>query len=653
MLLPPMSASKSAAHPVLIYRFGFYELDTSRNELRKFGVRVKLERKPMQLLIALVERQGEVVTRGDLQRSLWGEDLFVDFNKGLNVAATKLRAALNDSSEKSTYVETVAGEGYRFVAEVELAFATAPASAPAQAVAKTEGPAPSLIHLPDTPIFPIAQDVSVRQSWLQKHKIWRGVAVVVSVSLIAVVIARLSWRELREPAPVYAGKIMLVVLPFENLSGDSGQEYFSDGITEELSAQLGNLSPQRLAVIGRTSAMTYKHSHSTVSQIGKDLGVDYALEGSVRRDGNKLRVTAQLVHVADQTHVWAEDYDRDARGLLQLEDEVAGSIARKVGVSIALDQPPRSFIRHTPDPEAHQDYLLGRYYWNRRTMAGWEMAEKYFRRATEKDPQYSAAYAGLAECIHTSKEAKQAALKAVELDPTSGEARTALGRVQLYQDLDVTAAEDTFKTAIQLDPNYPIVHHSYSNLLAMTGRFDEAIKEKRQAEVLDPLSLVIKASLAGVLSLAGQHDAAERELKLVFEMDPHYASAHAILAQVYIRKRMYKEAIRELETSKAEDGNEQWGDLGYAYARSGDKQNASRMLSRFKELDARLGSGAFDAAVVDVGLDNKEEAFAWLQKAYEEHNDEGLLMLKTDSIFDPLRSDQRFADLLRQMKLGA
>ena len=167
--------------------------------------------------------------------------------------------------------------------------------------------------------------------------------------------------------------------------------------------------------------------------------------------------------------------------------------------------------------------------------------------------------------------------------------------MQLYQDLDVVAAEDTFKAAIQLDPNYPIVHHSYSNLLAMTGRFEEAIAEKRQAEVLDPLSLVIKGSLAGVLSLAGQHDAAERELKLVFEMDPHYASAHSILARTYIRRGMYKEAIRELETSKAEDGNEQWGVLGYAYARSGDKQNALRMLSQFKELDTRLGSGAFRA----------------------------------------------------------
>jgi len=661
--LSPVSATKPLPSIVLRYRFGPYEADTTRGELRKFGIHVRLERKPWQLLITLLDHAGEVVTRSDLQHSLWGEDVFVDFDTGLNVAVKKLRGALCDSTEDSTYIETVVGEGYRFVADVEKVFFTAeaPASASPEPIAATlvpEVPAYSSIQLGDAHVPQLEQEAeprllagSIGHSWLQKRNEWLWVAVVVFVVLITIAVTRLTWRRPRQPDQVHAGKIMLVVLPFENLSGDPGQEYFSDGMTEELSEQLGNLSPQRLGVIGRTSAMTYKHSPRTISQIGKDLAVDYVLEGSVRRDGNKLRVTAQLVHVSDQSHVWAEDYDRDARDLLQLEDEVAGSIARQVGVSITPDQPTRSLNHHNPDPEAHEDYLLGRYYWNRRTPVGWETAEKYFRRAIEKDPQYAPAYAGLAECRIPFEEAKAAAMKAVELDPTSGEARTALGRFELYRDLDVATAEDTFKRAIQLDPNYAIVHHSYGELLSLTGRFQEAITEKRQAAVLDPLSLVIKTALADALSLAGQHDAAEKELKVVFEMDPHYPSAHEILGNIYTRKGMYKEAIREYQKSEANGGDEMRGALGYSYALSGNRQDALRMLSHLRELDKRSGSAAFDLAVVEIGLGNKEEALAWLEKAYEEHYDDSLLLLKVDPIFDPLRSDPRYVDLLKRMGL--
>ena len=373
----------------------------------------------------------------------------------------------------------------------------------------------------------------------------------------------------------------------------------------------------------------------------------------MRRDGNKLRVTAQLVHVSDQTHVWAEDYDRDARGLLQLEDEVAGSIARQVGVSITLDQPTKSLNHHNPDPEIHEDYLLGRYYWNRRTPIAWDTAEKYFRRAIEKDSQYAAAYAGLAECRIPLGEAKATAIKAVELDAASGEARTALGRVELYRDRDIAAAEDTFKSAIQLGPNYAIAHHSYGELLAFTGRFQEAIAEKKQAEALDPLSLVIKGALAAALSLAGQQDAAEKELRLVFEMDPHYPSGHGILGGIYTQKGLYKEAIREYLASEAYGGDEVWGALGYAYALSGDKRDALTMLSKLQRLENRSKRAAFDLAVVEIGLGKKDEALAWLETAYQEHNDDGLLTLKIDPVFDPLRADPRFQNLLRRMKLSS
>ncbi len=635
----------------MLYRFGPYEADTARNELRKFGLRIRLEGKPWQLLVLLLDRAGEVVTRTELQCSLWDDGVFVDFENGLNVAVKKLRAALSDSVDGPTYIETVAGEGYRFVAEIEQvsATATAPPSATAQ----------SSMQLVDAPALQPEQGAERllpargdRQFWLSKRKVWPAAAVVVCVALLTIAVARQVRQRLRQPNQAHAGKIMLVVLPFENLSGDPGQEYLSDGMTEELSERLGNLSPQRLGVIGRTSAMTYKHAPRTISQIGKDLGVGYVLEGSVRRNGSKLRVTAQLVEVSDQAHIWAEDFDREVRDLLQLEDEVAGEIARQVGVSIALGQSTKSLNLHTPDPEAHEAYLLGRYYWNKRTPAGWKTGEQYFRRAIEKDPQYAAAYAGLAECRIPKGEAQAAALKAVELDPTSGEARAALGWVELYRDLDLAAAERALKDAIRLDPNYATAHHSYSGPLEMTGRFQESIAEERQAATLDPLSLIIKAGLAEVLSLAGQNDRGVEQLNLIFAMDPQYPKAHEVLGTIYLRRGMYKEAIREYQASEQYGGTKLLGMLGYAYARSGKKDQALRTLSQLQELEKKSGSGGnyYDLALVEIGLGNKDGALASLEKMYQENvDDDGLLYLKCEPIFDPLRSDPRFQDLLRRM----
>ena len=658
-----MSTTKPSARAVLRYRFGPYEADPTRDELRKFGVKIRLEPKPWHLLVVLLERPGELVTRSELQRALWEEDVFVDFEHGLNVAVKKLRGALSDSVEVPTYIETVAGEGYRFVAEVEKVFtaAYAPASASPEPIADTlvpEVPPFSSMRLAETAVPQLEQGAeprllagSIRHSWLQKRKAWPAVAVMVCVALLTVAVPRLTWRRLLQPQHVHAGKIMLVVLPFENLSGDPGQEYLSDGVTEELSEQLGNLSPQRLGVIGRTSAMIYKHAPKTISQIGKDLGVGYVLEGSVRRNGSKLRVTAQLLGVSDQAHVWAQDYDRDVRDLLQVEDDVASDIAQQVGVSFALGPPTKSAHPHIPNPEAHEAYLLARYYWNKRTPAGWSASEGYFRRAVEKDPQYAAAYAGLAECGIPKQEALAAATKAVELDPTSGEARTALGWVEYFKQWDFVAAQDALKAAIQLDPNYAPAHHLYSGVLALSGRFQESIDQEKQAVRLDPLALIFRAALAGGLSLAGQNDQAIEEIKQIFAIDPQYPKAHETLGTLYLRRGMYKEAIREFEASERYGGAKQLGVLGYAYARSGDKEQAVRMLSQLEDLDKRSPSGdvSGDLAIVEMGLGNRDAALAWLEKEYQQHDDDGPWDAKFDPIFEPLRSDRRFQDLLRRV----
>ena len=635
---------KSTESTTTLYRFGPYEVDIVRKELRKFGVRVKLERKPCQLLIALASRAGELVTRTDLHRYLWGNEVFVDFEKGLTVAVTKLRAVLSDSAENPIYIETVTGEGYRFIASVEQ---VSGANTPASTWYKRPPLLPTVI--PDPAQGPLPT-VNTRRFRLLKHKALSGVAIVVFVALLVVGGEMLLRRRLAQPGALHAGKIMLVVLPFENLSGDPGQEYLNDGMTEELSERLGNLNPERLGVIGRTSAMTYKHSPRTISQIGKDLSVGYVLEGSVRRQGNKLRVTAQLVEVSDQAHVWAQDYDQDARDLLQVEDSIAFDIARQVGVQIAVNRNTKTSSAHIPSPEAHEAYLLARYYWNRRGPAGWQKAENYFRAAIEKDPLYASAYAGLAECRIPLAEAKATALKAVELDPSSGETHTALGRVQLFRELDVVAAEASFERAIQLDPNNAITHHSYGELLVATGRLQEAFKEKRKAEVLDPLSSVIKGALAEALSLSGQQEEAERELKKLSEVDPH-PSIQALLGNIYVRKGRYKEAIREYEASQANGGDPLLGLLGYAFARSGNEDAASKISARLQALDTQSGRMALDLAIVQIGLGNNNEALASLEKAYREHNDDGLLTLYVDPIFNPLRSEPRFQELLRRLKL--
>lgn len=647
-----MGGNKLGARPPLVYCFGPYKLDTARNELSKFGLRVKLERKPLQLLTALVESAGEVVTRGDLRGLLWSDDLFVDFEKGLNVAAAKLRATLNDSPEKPTFIETVPGEGYRFVADVNRVFSTVPVSEAGGKVIKDEGQTLALrssTHsaLPsnDPALLPPSTGSSLTT---QSRPARRGMVFLVYVAM-TVLVATWAWRKLNKPATIHGGKVMLVVLPFENLSGDPAQEYLSEGMTEELSERLGNLNPQQLGVIGRTSAMTYKLSQKTISEIGKELAVNYVLEGSVRRNANNLRITAQLVKVSDQAHLWAQNYDRDVSNLLQVEDEVALEIAQQVGVSVAVSQPVKSFPAHIPDPEAHQDYLLARYWWSRRTPAGWRNAAQYFRKAIDKDPEYAAAYAGLGECARIPREeAIAAARKAVALDPNSGETRAALGWAELYKALDVVAAQDALKSAVNLDPNYAPAHHTYSAVLGMTGRLPEAIREEEEAVQLDPLFLISRASLAGLLSASGQNERGIEALKQIFAMEPQFPKGHEVLGDIYSREGRYMEAIREYQISEEYGGDKLPGLLGYAYARAGNRAAAMKILVKLKE----SGEDYYDLAIIEMGLDDKDAAIQWLEREYQEHeDDDGLLGLRSEPRFDPLRSEPRFQNLLRRMRL--
>jgi len=634
----------------VFYRFGLYEVDTARSELRKFGVRIRIERKPQQLLFALLDRAGSVVSRAELHRSLWLEQVFVDFDKNLTVAVTKLRAILNDSAENPKYIETVAREGYRFIANVEAIF----------------DPAPSQTALENTSVLPVAigsgdsQSVGLgplKHTAPQLH-IGARTALIVAIAVIAggavLAMTRFSFvhKSTFQHEGTHAKKTMLVVLPFENLSGDPNQDYLADGITEELSEKLGNLTPQRLGVIGRTSAMAYKGSKRTITAIGKDLSVAYVLEGSVRREGKTLRITAQLVEVSDQAHIWAEHYDRDIQDLFEVEGEVASEIAAQVGVSLALEQPQTPWSSHTTDAAAHEDYLVARYYWYKRTPEARSKSEQYFRRAIEKDPRYAAAYAGLAEGTDMPEALADAKI-AVELDPRSGEAYSALGWVEFFREWDFSAAAEALKTAIRLDPNYAQAHHVLSGVLQLSGNFKDAIQEESEAVELDPLAFIFRASLAEEFSMAGQNDEAIAQINQIFRIDPQYPKAHETLALIDLRMGKYKKAIREFEVSEKYGLDGELAPRGYAYARLGDTGEALKIRSELQKLEKKSPSGQVsgDLAMVEMGLGDRDAALTWLEKEYQQHNDDGLLSLNVDPIFAPIRTDPRFQALVRRVKI--
>lgn len=489
-----------------------------------------------------------------------------------------------------------------------------------------------------------------------------GLALLLAVSGVFLARTRI-WHRARPPA----GKIMFAVLPFENLSGDSEQEYFSDGLTEEMISRLGQMEPQRLGVIARTSAIQYKSTKKRIDQIGKELGVDYVLEGTVRHAGDRVRVSAQLIQVKDQTHLWAKNYERDLRDILSLQDEVAQAIANEVMIKLTPQEEARLNSARAVNPEAHELYLKGRYYWNKRTPEALKKSFEYFQQAIEKDPSYGLAYAGLADAylmlgageyaVLPPKEAfpkaEAAAKKALELDSALAEPHATLGYAKDVFHWDWEGTDREYKQAIELNPSYAEAHHWYGSHLAYMGHYAEAIAEARKAESLDPLSFVISADVGmEALIPAGRYDEAMQQCRKTLELDSHFAVAHACLARAYEYKTMYKEAIAEIqEAINLSGGSVIWqATLGHLYARAGRRDDAIKILNELKSRSKRefVPSQAF--IWIYAALGDKDQAFAWLEKAYEERSDV-MTVLKEERAFDPLRSDPRFQDLLRRIGL--
>jgi len=577
-------------------RFDCYELDLAAGQLYKHGIRINLRDKSFQVLAALLEHPGEVLTREDLRRQLWPQDVFVDFDNNLNTVIARLREALSDSADHPHFIETLPRRGYRFL-----------------------------------------QNVSEPPRTLEKSRLKR---------------------------------MRMVVLPFLNLSGDSAEEYFSDAITDEIITVLAGLAPEQLAVIARTTAMHYKGSHKDVSQIGRELSVDYVVEGGVHRGDDRVSINVQLIQVSDQAHLFARKYDSELRDLFKVYNCVAQAIATQlpgVAEKVRKGALVGDHVRRGPteDLVAYQLYLQGRSEMDKGTPEGFAKAKHYFDQAVARDSEFALAYDALAEICwymgyfgHVSpRQAFSAgivhALRAIEIDNGRAETHALLGQFHKLAEYNWGEVEREMACALQLDPNSPLVRIRYAvSGLMPPGRLEEAAAELERALELDPLSLLARAWLGIMLALQRHYDRCIEEGRKLSDLDAKYFPAHFVMALGYRYQKKFEEAVaaqrRAVEFSGGTAGMLGW--LGLTLAESGDTAAARNLLWQLRRMAAERYVPPCSFAWIHLGLGEIDAAFEWLNRAVDEC-DQLLMPIKTYGMLDPIRSDPRYAALLRRMNL--
>jgi len=627
------------------------ELNRRAYELRRSGKPVKLSRIPMELLLLLVERRGELVTRDEIGERIWGKDVYVDRDNNINAAIRKLRQVLEDDSEQPRFVQTITGRGYRFmVHDLEPGSSQISSLATPPRAFVAGGTKSTLPSIPERDRPAVSNTL-------------RWVMVASATLLVVISAAYFQWFRSRT-SPQAAGRLMLAVLPFENLTGDSADDYFSDGLTEEMIAQLGSLDPQHLGVIARTSVMHYKGTKQRLDRIGSDLGVQYVLEGSVRRSSDKVRITAELIETRDQTHVWARQYDRELSNLLAVQGEIAQQIAQEIPVRLDVSAggpPAHASPLAARQYQAYDLYLKGRYFWNKRTPQGLEQAIDYFQQAIAKDPDNARAYAGLADSYAllsgytttpqsaSMPEARAAAVKALQLNEGLAEAHTSLALVTENYDWDWKTAEKEYTRAIHLNPNYATAHQWYAEFLSLQGRFQEAFVESERARQLDPLSLIIASDNASILYYSRQYDRTIAQCLTVLEMEPNFPRAH-LMVGAYVEKGQFDKALADVEKWNAGPWTLAW--KAYVYGRAGKQVQARQTVARLQHLygnNPHINPEPILWAY--VGMGDKDQAFAWFERAYEDHSNV-LTSLKVNPAYDALRDDPRFSELMRRVRLA-
>lgn len=637
------------------FHFGEFTLDESRYRLQRGEHLLRLEKLPMELLILLVQRRGELVSREEIADHLWGKDVFLDIDHSINTAVRKIRLVLRDDPEKPRFVETIVGKGYRFAAPVtcdngvsnassEIPLNLQPSSSQAQGIAEPAVPAMQK-KVPSTRLMALF-----------------GIVAVASIITIALVVNRGGATGTSRPAIK-----SLAVLPLKNLSGDPTQEYLADGMTEALIGRLSGIHDLR--VISRTSVLRFKDTQLPAPEIAKMLGTDALVEGSVIREGNRIRVHAQLIRGATDDHFWSEAYDRELRDVLSLESEVAQSIARRVEVTVTGKEQQRLTAARSVSPEVYESYLKGRSAYDKSNSsgqagkAGIEESIRYFEEAIKKDPSFAPAYVGLATAYRrlgavlvgvppteTRPKVISAAQKALEIDPELAEAHARLA--DIYQTrFHWSDAEAEYKRALELKPNDAPTHIAFAGWLVCQGRTAEAIAWSRRARELDPLG-ISGSSLSLILFEAHHYDEAMDELRSVLALRPDDAEALWILGLVLIAKGLPDQAIPVLEkgVSVSDRSPAIISILIRAYAHAQRRADALRLLA---ELKRRKQAGyVTPAAFVNayLGLGEYDEAFTWLEQAYREQSN-SLQFLKVQPFYDPIREDPRFKDLVHRVGL--
>ncbi len=640
-----MNEAANSRHRV---RFGVFEADLRAGELRKQGMKIKLQEKPFQILALLLEKPGELVTREEIRQRLWPE-IFVDFENNLNTAATRLRQALGDSAENPRFVETVPRRGYRFIAPVEVMDASTEEPGN-QAEARHNG---TLSKDDAFPRFP-----RIRLSRLRAAALLAFVALAVGAYLL---IPRFWIR-----GNASNRRVVLAVLPLENLSGDPEQEFFSEGLTDELITQLGRLQPEKLGVVARTTVMPYKGTQKPIGEISKELGAAYVLEGSVVRADGRVRVSVQLIQARDRTQLWSDSYERELANVLEVQSEIASRVARSLEIKLLPTQ--RESLAKAPsvDPEVYEDYLKGRFYWNQRTAQGLKKGLEYFQQAAAKDPNYAPAYVGQADSLlvlsdwglippgPAYQQAKAAAMKALSINEALPEAHASLAGIDWEYDYEWAAGEKEFKRALELDPAYASGHQWYAEFLSASGRHDEAIAEMRRARDLDPRSLIINAEMAYILFYARRYDEAIEACKNTLEMDPNFMPALVYIQWAYRGKKMYDDWFREHQRAMVLAGADarDRAEFDRAYARGGYRGARRWLVNLMLNRSKNEYVSPYTIGTIYADLGKRDQAFEWLEKAFEQR-DPCLVRMNIQPELDPLRSDPRFENLLRRLRLSS
>ncbi len=618
--------------PAVIH-FAVFEFDRQSRELHKNGRKVKLEGQPLQLLELLLSRPNDVISRDEVRHALWGEDTYVDFEHSTNAAVKRLRQALDDSAEAPRFIETIPRRGYRFIYPFN-------------------GSGPG-----STPVIPKPK----------RGVMWTAGLVAAAILLSLLVVGfgggvRNGWRWGSQP------KIAsIAVLPIENLSGDPGQEYLADGLTEELISDLSHISAFN-KVTSRTSAMSYKGARKPLREIRKELGVDAVVEGSFTRERDRVRIVVQLIDAATDRHIWSEQYDSDVHSMLELRSDIARRIAHEIRIKLTSKEEVRLARRHSANPRAYDAYLKARYLQSKwEDVANLPKAITLYNEALQSQPDFAAAYAGrsmaqlylaaaLMEVTRPMKvvpQAKADALKALELDPESAEGFEALGWVQHNYEWDWKAAEHSYRKAIELNPNYAPPYMWLGHLVQTVGRRSESPALMERAHELDPLSTHVHWAVAEAYMLAGDMKRAEEQCREAAALHADFWPAHALLGNIFLWQRRYGESIgsmrRAVDVSKRHPYA--LGMLGSAYALSGERAKALSILAELNRIGANKPVAPPIMVRVYASLGQRTEAAQWLQKAYEERWSEAPRVPLWGPVVENLRGYPAYEELRRQMKV--